>query len=117
MAFTACDAAVPEQVGRMYHEALGFLTGLDVIYHVAGISGRRFGDGPLHECTDDGWQKTLDANLFSTFLTNRAAVCQFLSQSRGGVILNMASVLALAPSPRYFDTCAYAVSSRAETHS
>src|SRR2546421_719146 len=78
VAFAACDAAEPEQVQRMFGEALAFLTGLDGLYHVAGISGRRYGDGPLHECTDEGWQATLDANLKSTFLTNRAAVRHFL---------------------------------------
>src|SRR5437899_4568374 len=87
VAFAACDAAVPELVGRLYHEALAFLNGLDVLYHVAGISGRRFGDGPLHECTDDGWQATIDANLKSTFLTNRAAVRHYLAQRQPGVIL------------------------------
>jgi NAD(P)-dependent dehydrogenase (short-subunit alcohol dehydrogenase family) len=35
-------------------------------------------------------------------------VRQFLQQGRGGAILNMASVLGFSPSPRYFDTCAYA---------
>ena len=79
-----------------------------MLYHVAGGSGRRHGDGPLHECTDDGWRATLDANLTSTFLTNRAAVRHFLAEKAPGVILNMASVLALAPSPHHFDTCAYA---------
>jgi NAD(P)-dependent dehydrogenase (short-subunit alcohol dehydrogenase family) len=79
-----------------------------VLYHVAGISGRRFGDGPLHECSDDGWNATLQANLTSTFLTNRAAVRCFLRQGGPGAILNMASVLGFAPAPRYFDTCAYA---------
>ena len=27
---------------------------LDAVYNVAGISGRKFGDGPLHECTEEG---------------------------------------------------------------
>jgi NAD(P)-dependent dehydrogenase (short-subunit alcohol dehydrogenase family) len=106
--FVACDAAVTEQVARLFAEALAFLGGLDVLYHVAGISGRRFGDGPLHECSDEGWQATMDANLKSTFLTNRAAVRQFLGQQGPGVILNMASVLGFAPAPHHFDTCAYA---------
>jgi NAD(P)-dependent dehydrogenase (short-subunit alcohol dehydrogenase family) len=106
--FVACDAVDPAQVARLYDETVTFLNGLDVLYHVAGISGRRHGDGPLHECTDAGWQATLDANLKSTFLTNRAAVRHFLSQGRPGAILNMASVLAFAPSPRHFDTAAYA---------
>jgi NAD(P)-dependent dehydrogenase (short-subunit alcohol dehydrogenase family) len=106
--FIACDAADARQVDELFQQSIALLGGLDVIYHVAGISGRRHGDGPLHECTDDGWQATLDANLKSTFLTNRAAVRQFLKQGSGGVILNMASVLGFAPSPRYFGTCAYA---------
>jgi NAD(P)-dependent dehydrogenase (short-subunit alcohol dehydrogenase family) len=108
--FVLCDATDPQQVERLFGETVQALGGLDVLYHVAGISGRKLGDGPLHECTDAGWQGTLDANLTSTFLTNRAAVRHFLSQRQPGVILNMASVLALAPSPHYFDTCAYAAS-------
>jgi NAD(P)-dependent dehydrogenase (short-subunit alcohol dehydrogenase family) len=110
VAFIACDAAVPEQVDRLFAEAVAFLGGLDVLYHIAGISGRRYGDGPLDECSDDGWHATLQANLTSTFLTNRAAVRHFLQQGRPGAILNMASVLGFAPAPRYFDTCAYAAS-------
>jgi NAD(P)-dependent dehydrogenase (short-subunit alcohol dehydrogenase family) len=105
--FVACDAAQPNQVAALYEQVLTSLGGLDVLYHVAGISGRRHGDGPLHECTDDGWQTTLDGNLKSTFLTNRAAVRHFLAAHQPGVILNMASVLAFAPAPAYFDTYAY----------
>jgi NAD(P)-dependent dehydrogenase (short-subunit alcohol dehydrogenase family) len=108
VAFVACDAAVSAQVERLFAEALVILGGLDVLYHVAGISGRRQGDGPLHECSDEGWHATLEANLTSTFLTNRAAVRCFLQQARPGAILNMASVLGFSPAPRYFDTVAYA---------
>ncbi len=106
--FIACDATRPEEVDRLFAETTAALGGLDVLYHVAGASGRRRGDGPLHECSDDGWRWTLDANLTSTFLTNRAAVRVFLAQRTGGAVLNMASVLAVAPAPRHFDTCAYA---------
>jgi NAD(P)-dependent dehydrogenase (short-subunit alcohol dehydrogenase family) len=102
-----CDARDARQVDDLFALAAGRLGGLDVLYHVAGSSGRRDGDGPLHECTDDGWHATLDTNLKSTFLTNRAAVRHFLAYRQPGVILNMASVLALAPAPREFDTCAY----------
>jgi NAD(P)-dependent dehydrogenase (short-subunit alcohol dehydrogenase family) len=110
--FFAGDAADAIQVKLLFEHTVETLGGLDVLYHVAGISGRRHGDGPLHECTDDGWQATIDANLKSTFLTNRTAVQLFLQASRdparrGGVILNMASVLGFAPSAKYFDTIAY----------
>jgi NAD(P)-dependent dehydrogenase (short-subunit alcohol dehydrogenase family) len=106
--YQACDAANADQVEQLFTQAIAILGGLDVLYHVAGISGRRHGDGPLHECTDVGWQATIDANLKSTFLTNRAAVRHFLAQAQPGVILNMASVLGFSPSPYYFDTYAYA---------
>ena len=105
--FITADASDPAQVERLVSETIQHLGGLDALYHVAGISGRKHGDGPLHECTDAGWQATIDANLKSVFLTNRAAVQHFL-QHGGGVILNMSSVLAWSPAPRYFDTYAYA---------
>ncbi|MBI3822863.1 MAG: SDR family oxidoreductase [Planctomycetes bacterium] len=105
-----CDAASESQVETLFTETIQHLGGLDVLYHVAGSSGRKHGDGPLHECTDAGWQATIDANLKSTFMTNRAAVRQFLKQGSGGAILNMSSVLALSPSPHFFDTVAYAAS-------
>jgi NAD(P)-dependent dehydrogenase (short-subunit alcohol dehydrogenase family) len=107
VAFIACDVGDSEQVERLFAKTADQLGGLDVLYHVAGISGRRFGDGPLHECTDDGWATTMAVNLTGTFRTNRAAVRQFLRQKSHGAILNMASVVALSPSPHHFDTCAY----------
>lgn len=61
----------------------------DGLYHVAGGSGRKMGDGPLHELTLEGWNKTLELNLTSLMLSNQAAISQFLQQSTGGTILNM----------------------------
>jgi NAD(P)-dependent dehydrogenase (short-subunit alcohol dehydrogenase family) len=102
-----CDARDAKQIDNIFSFMIHVLGGIDVLYHVAGASGRKDGDGPLHECTEEGWHATLEANLKSTFLTNRAAVRHFLKERQPGVILNMASVVALAPSPRHFDTCAY----------
>ncbi|MGL4549900.1 MAG: SDR family NAD(P)-dependent oxidoreductase, partial [Gemmataceae bacterium] len=98
----------PDQVDRLFGEAAACLGGLDVLYHLAGASGRRHGDGPLHECDPAGWRWTVDVNATSVFLTNRAAVRHFLAAGRPGVILNVSSVLALSPAPTHFDTCAYA---------
>jgi NAD(P)-dependent dehydrogenase (short-subunit alcohol dehydrogenase family) len=106
--FVHADATQPTEVDILLRTTLDQLGGLDILFHVAGGSGRRFGDGPLHECSDDGWSSTLNLNLTCTFLTNRAAVRHFLAAKQPGVILNMASMLALSPSPRHFDTSAYA---------
>jgi len=86
---------------------------IDCLFNVAGISGRRFGDGPVHECTDDGWQLTMNANVTSTFLMCREVVKVMLDQAPGqnglrGSILNTSSVLALSPESEHFATHAYA---------
>jgi NAD(P)-dependent dehydrogenase (short-subunit alcohol dehydrogenase family) len=101
----AMDAASSNDVVKRAVEKFGRLDGL---YHVAGGSGRRAGDGPLHEISNDGWRFTLDLNLSSLFYSNRAAVRQFIEQGTGGSILNMTSVLADSPSPKYFATHTYA---------
>src|SRR4051812_46105242 len=49
------DVTAPGAVQALFREATEALGGrLDVLFHVAGISGRRLGDGPLHECTEGG---------------------------------------------------------------
>lgn len=88
---------------------------IDSLFNVAGISGRKFGDGPLHECTEEGWDITLDTNVKSMFLMCREVIKQMLGQEVSkhglrGTILNMASVLAFSPEPHFFATHAYAAS-------
>jgi len=91
---------------------------VDAIFNVAGSSGRSFGDGPPHLCTDEGWRRTLDVNLTSQFAMCRAHIRHWLDEpapERGlrGVVLNMSSVLGLDPAPVSFDTLAYGVSKSA----
>lgn len=107
------DARDPVTAPAAIAECLARFGGLDGLYHVAGGSGRRLGDGPLHEITDDGWNGTLQLNLSSVFYSNRAAVQQFLAQGSGGSILNLGSVLAFSPSPENFSTHAYAAAKSA----
>jgi NAD(P)-dependent dehydrogenase (short-subunit alcohol dehydrogenase family) len=109
----AGDATHPSTSENTIARAVERFKRFDALYHVAGGSGRKSGDGPLHEITDDGWQKTLDHNLTSLFHSNRAAVRQFMAQNTPGSILNMSSVLAWSPSPAHFATHAYAAAKSA----
>jgi len=109
----AADAANPEAAPQAIDLAVRNFGRLDGLYHVAGGSGREFGDGPLHEITDEGWDYTLRLNLTSMMMSNRAAVRQFLAQKSGGSILNMGSVLGWSPSARFFATHAYAAAKSA----
>jgi NAD(P)-dependent dehydrogenase (short-subunit alcohol dehydrogenase family) len=109
----AGDATSPDTAEGAIRLALEAFGGFHGLYHVAGGSGRKMGDGPLHEITDAGWDATLRLNLTTVFYSNRAAVRQFLAQGTGGTILNMGSVLGCSPSPRYFATHAYATAKAA----
>ena len=102
------DATQPGTARKAIQIALEQFGGFHGLYHVAGGSGRKMGDGPLHELTDEGWDLTMNLNLTSLFYSNRAATRQFLKQHRGGTILNLGSVLGFSPSPKYFGTHAYA---------
>ncbi len=101
------DAMLEDTAEQAIAKCLERFDGFDGLYHVAGGSGRRFGDGPLHELTLEGWDKTLQLNLTSVMLSNRAAVQQFLKQKTGGAIVNLSSALAYAPAPQHFATHAY----------
>ena len=99
------DAAVGAAVARFGR--------IDGLFAVAGGSGRRFGDGPIHELTPEGWDGRSTLNLRSQALTCRAVVRQMLAQepndsgTRGSILL-MGSVTATDPSPELFATHAYA---------
>jgi len=107
------DATDPTTAERAVEIATARFGRFDAMYHVAGGSGRRYGDGPLHEVTDQGIQKTLELNLTSLIMSNRAAVQAFLANDTSGVILNMGSVLGTSPSPNFFATHVYAAAKAA----
>src|SRR3569832_1590376 len=109
----AGDATHLETADKAIALAMERFGSFDGLYHVAGGSGRKMGDGPLHEISDEGWHFTLDLNLNSLFYSNRAAVREFLKQEKPGVILNLGSILGISPSPKYFATHAYAATKSA----
>ncbi|BDD01200.1 SDR family oxidoreductase [Persicobacter psychrovividus] len=86
---------------------------IDGLYNVAGISGRRFGDGPIHECTEEGWATTMSNNVTTQYRLCREVVNVMLAQEVDenglrGTILNMSSILGMSPEPKFFSTIAYA---------
>jgi NAD(P)-dependent dehydrogenase (short-subunit alcohol dehydrogenase family) len=106
-ATVAAFAAARERLGR-----------LDALFAVAGGSGRRFGDGPLHDVSLAAWDATLALNTTTTFLAAREALRWMVEQpadedgQRGSIVL-MGSVTAFDPSPHWFATHAYAAAKAA----
>jgi NAD(P)-dependent dehydrogenase (short-subunit alcohol dehydrogenase family) len=107
------DASQADTSERAIQTCLREFGSFDGLYHVAGGSGRKFGDGPLHELSKEGWEETFNLNLTSLMLSNQAAIKNFLKRKTGGTILNMGSVLGYSPSPQFFVTHAYAAAKSA----
>lgn len=87
---------------------------VDGLFAVAGGSGRRAGDGPIHQVPLDGWNETLAVNVAPAFLAAREVVRAMLEQGSGGSIVLLSSVLASDPVPSLFATHAYAAAKGAE---
>lgn len=86
------DATEAPEAVRSAAEALG---GLDIFVNNAGILKRTgFLDIPYAE-----WQAIIQTNLTGFFLCGQAAARLMVAQGRGGSIVNVSSVAALAPTP------------------
>lgn len=115
--WAVADLADEDAAVEAFAAARKRLGRLDALFAVAGGSGRRFGDGPLHDVSRDAWDATFALNATTSFLAAREAVRWMLDQpadgdgQRGSIVL-MSSVSAFDPSP-WFATHAYAATKAA----
>jgi NAD(P)-dependent dehydrogenase (short-subunit alcohol dehydrogenase family) len=103
------DLIDPDLTQKAVQDVVKYFEKVDILVNVAGGSGRRWGDGPLHECSLDGWSKTLDINLTTLFHTTKFVLQTMLSQKEG-TIVTVSSVLGLVGGDQDFATHAYAAS-------
>jgi NAD(P)-dependent dehydrogenase (short-subunit alcohol dehydrogenase family) len=109
----AANLTEEEETGRAVAACIERFGRIDGLFAVAGGSGRRFGDGPIHTVTRDAWDRTLELNLTTQALVCGAVVARMRDQepngsgTRGSILL-MGSVTATDPAPELFATHAYA---------
>ena len=111
--YVVADLADPERSEAAAAEAIATLGRVDGVYNVAGGSGRKAGDGPLHELTAEGWDYTWRLNASSHVFLTAAVLRTMLEQPRDasrsrGAVVNTSSVLAFNPVAELFATHAYA---------
>jgi NAD(P)-dependent dehydrogenase (short-subunit alcohol dehydrogenase family) len=103
-----CDVSDAGQVAAAVARAALAWGRLDLLFNGVGVSGRRWGDGPVDACTLEAWERVMQINLTSMFLVCKQAMPHLLA-TRGAVI-NLASVLGMVGGDDDFATHAYAAS-------
>jgi NAD(P)-dependent dehydrogenase (short-subunit alcohol dehydrogenase family) len=89
--FVACDVTDERSVEAMVDSARRTYGGLHVVYNNAG--GARAADGPVHQVDLDEWWRTIQVDLFGTFLVCRHGIRAMLDV--GGSVINTSSAAAL----------------------
>ena len=107
--FVPVDMTQAAQVEAAVQKTAAHFGRVDIICNIAGGSGRRWGDGPAADCTEEAWDKVLDLNLKTVFLGCKYAIPEMLKNG-GGAIVNLSSVLGLVGGDADFATHAYAAS-------
>ncbi|MES1261343.1 MAG: SDR family NAD(P)-dependent oxidoreductase, partial [Acidobacteriota bacterium] len=90
--FCVADVRDESAVRRAVQACLARFGRIDAVFNVAGISARARGDGPLHECTSEGWDEAMDVNAKGTFQVCREVLRGWVERQQKGAILNMGSV-------------------------
>jgi NAD(P)-dependent dehydrogenase (short-subunit alcohol dehydrogenase family) len=85
-AFT-CDVADSARVQAVLGEIADWGGPADVLVNNAGVGAFK----PIHELTDDDWDRTLDTNLRGVFLCSRAVAPQMMDRG-SGYIINISSL-------------------------
>jgi NAD(P)-dependent dehydrogenase (short-subunit alcohol dehydrogenase family) len=107
--FVKTDVSLAQDTEAAVKRTIEEFGRLDVIFNGAGLSGRKWGDGPTADCTEEAWDRVLAINLKSVFLGCKYALREML-KTGGGAIVNLSSVLGLVGGDEDFATHAYAAS-------
>jgi len=108
--YFVADVADENAVSKAVADCIARLGAIDAAFNVAGLSARRLGDGPLHECSTAAWNKLMEVHADGTFFVCREILRYWISNKRSGTVLNVSSVLAHFPERERFATVAYAAS-------
>jgi len=80
----ALDVTDDRQVKTLVETTETELGPVTILVNNAGIGSPGF--GPIHEKSEDDWQRVLDTNLKSVFLVSKAVVPSMIARRRGEII-------------------------------
>lgn len=85
-----CDVRVPEDMTMLMEKAKEEFGSIDILVNNAGITR----DTLLMRMSEKDWDDVLEINLKGAFNATKAA-CKYMVKQRGGVIINMSSVVGI----------------------
>lgn len=97
------DVTSAEQVQQAVETLVSKYGQLNSLVNCAGVA---LGEGGVVECSEAAWDKTMDINVKSIFLTGKYVIPHMIAAG-GGSIVNIASVFGFVANP---DECGYAAS-------
>jgi NAD(P)-dependent dehydrogenase (short-subunit alcohol dehydrogenase family) len=93
--FVKCDVSKASDVVEMVNQTIKTFGRLDFAVNNAGIEGI---NAPIHECTEENWDKTINVNLKGIWLCMKYEIPHMLKQGKGAIV-NVASVAGLIGFP------------------
>jgi len=93
--FVRTDVSKAVEVQALISQAVATYGRLDCAHNNAGIGSRP--RAPLHECTEETWDRVLGANLKGVWLCMKYEIIHMLKQG-GGAIVHTASIMGLVGS-------------------
>lgn len=89
------NVGVPDQVDRLFSDAVEWMGGLDVLVNNAGIGGP---NAPVDEMSDSDWDLTIQINLNGAFYCAKRAA-RLMKRQKSGCIINISSTSARTALP------------------
>jgi NAD(P)-dependent dehydrogenase (short-subunit alcohol dehydrogenase family) len=89
--FVTCDVSKSSDVKAMIDKTISTFGTLDFAFNNAGIEGLM---GPVQQCTEENWDKTIAINLKGVWLCMKYEIEQMVKQGKGAIV-NCSSVAGL----------------------
>lgn len=96
------DISNKQAVEDLMRKSVETFHSLDVLVNNAALVV----DKPLHELSEDDWDRVIDTNMKGTFLCSQIASRYMLKQDEGGIILNIGASTGIRGRKNGINTCA-----------
>ncbi len=91
------DVGKKESAANMIAETVKLYGRLDVLVNNAGINGGPDERKPIHEYSDELWERIINVDLNGVYYCSKPAIQQMVKQGEGGNIINIGSIVGVTP--------------------